>query len=92
VFAFEAPRPTPATGSASFAFTLDRPARVALVLYDLSGRTVRTLVPPSEGGAQRHQVTWDGKDDRGARVATGLYIVRLTVNGRTLERRLPLLR
>jgi flagellar hook assembly protein FlgD len=53
---------------------------------------VRTLVPPSEGGAQRHQVTWDGKDDRGARVATGLYIVRLTVNGRTLERRLPLLR
>jgi flagellar hook assembly protein FlgD len=44
---------------------------------------VATLVARAES-AGRHVVTWDGRDARGQRVASGVYLVRLTA-GTTLE-------
>jgi glucose/arabinose dehydrogenase len=91
-FEFGAPRPTPAVGSTVLSFTLGHPARVELVVYDIGGRAVRTLVAPGVWSASRHEVTWDGTDGAGQRVTPGLYVARLTVDGRTRERRIPMLR
>jgi hypothetical protein len=51
-----------------------------LRVYDLSGRLVRTLVaePVTPG---THSVTWNGQDDSGARVASGVYFARLSCAG-----------
>jgi hypothetical protein len=87
-----APWPSPsADGRATFAWTLPggagEGARVALRVHDLAGRVVRTLVdaaqPPGE-----HRLAFDGRDDRGARLAPGLYFVRLSRGASQSTRRL----
>jgi len=45
---------------------------VQLQLFDLAGRAVRTVTVP----AGRDFVTWDGRDDRGESVASGMYLLR----------------
>lgn len=87
-----APWPSPSTdGRATFAWSLPggagAGARVALRVHDLAGRVVRTLVdapqPPGE-----HRLAFDGRDDRGARLAPGLYFVRLSRGASQSTRRL----
>jgi hypothetical protein len=53
---------------------------VQLRIYDVSGRLVRTLVDGIEP-AGRQSTTWDGRDDRGRRVATGVYFYRFDAAG-----------
>ena len=61
---------------------------VSLVIYDVLGRTVRTLV---EGKLAGSTVTWDGTDDQGHRVQPGMYFSRLTNGGRVAVEKIALL-
>ena len=45
-----------------------------LRIYNLAGQTVRTLLPDRPGVGGYHEVTWNGRDDRGLAVASGVYI------------------
>ena len=49
---------------------------VSLRVYDVSGRLVRTLVD-GEKGAGYHTAVWDGRDDAGTEVASGVYFCRM---------------
>lgn len=72
--------PNPFRTSTTMHFTLGEAGPVDVAVYDLSGRRVRELVArPLEAGEQR--VTWDGRDDAGARVGAGIYFVRLRTAG-----------
>ena len=59
-------------------------------IFDISGHLVRTLVDAEETPGYK-SVVWDGLDSRGRRVATGVYLYRLTGRGFTETRRLTLL-
>jgi flagellar hook assembly protein FlgD len=63
-----------------FAYELPRAQAASLAIYDLGGRRVAALAS-GEQGAGRHAVTWNATDDRGARVAGGLYFARFTTAG-----------
>jgi hypothetical protein len=74
--------PNPFSHRTSLRFTLERNAsKVEIVIFDIRGRRVRTLLDRlmTRGG---HLVGWDSRDDRGRQVATGIYFVRLSVDGR----------
>ena len=65
--------------------------RVRLRLYDAAGRLVRTLVDGPQGaGAQ--SVVWNGRDDGGRPVATGVYFCELVTPDRRFTRKMTLLR
>jgi YD repeat-containing protein len=68
--------PTPFRGSTTLHFDLPRPERVRLTVFDPSGRRVRTLVE-GEFASGRHGARWDGRDEHGRRVGSGLYFARL---------------
>ncbi len=59
-------------------FRLDLPVRrhVRLVLHDVAGRHVRTLLEGSTAEGP-HELVWSGRDDRGRLVGSGVYWVRL---------------
>jgi glucose/arabinose dehydrogenase len=76
----------------SFAYTLSASARVEMDLYDVRGRLVRRLLAPGLQPAGPHTENWDGRDQDGRSVPAGLYFVRLSVNGKFFERRVPLIR
>ena len=79
--------PKPFHDEAHVAFTLPRGGPASLTVLDVQGRRVRSL---SAGAlpAGRQSARWDGRDEAGRRVASGLYFVRLEVGGVKLVRRL----
>ena len=82
--------PNPCNPTTVIPFDMPAPAAVRLRLFDVAGRPVRTLVRDAQAG--RNAVTWDGTDDAGRPVGTGIYVYRLEAPGFTAARRLALVR
>jgi flagellar hook assembly protein FlgD len=73
--------PNPFNPRTSFSFTLDRNERVTLAVYDVRGSRVRTIVDTVlPAGRYEQQFSWDGVNDRGAAVNSGMYFYRLTTD------------
>ena len=66
-------------------------ARVELGIYNIAGELVRTLAAGEVPGG-RHTVVWNGLDDEGRQVSSGVYLVRLESNGNTETRKVALLK
>jgi hypothetical protein len=66
-------------------------ARVAIVVFDVTGRRVRTLVD-GQKPAGSQSVVWDGRDDRGRGVASGIYFYRMTAGSFVQTRKMVLLK
>ena len=64
---------------------------VRLQIYNVLGQTIRTLVAERQEPGF-YSVHWDGKDDRGASAASGLYFYRLQAGEQVLVRRMMLMR
>jgi hypothetical protein len=75
--------PNPFNPETSIAYDLSTDGRVRLTVYGIGGQLVRTLVDADQP-AGRYTVRWDGKDDAGHPVASGVYFYRVeSVPGRT---------
>ena len=84
-FRLEPARPNPFNPATTIAFTLDRPGVARLRIIDAAGHSVRVLAEESFA-AGRHVVTWDGRDDAGRGMASGVYWAELTAGGGAAER------
>jgi flagellar hook assembly protein FlgD len=58
-------------------FTTSAPGSVTARVFDLSGRLVRTITAAGSLEAGDHTLVIDGRDDRGATLATGVYFYRI---------------
>jgi len=65
--------------------------KVRLVIYDLRGHLVRTLVDRDREPG-RYQVHWDGRDDRGAHVSSGIYLYRIEAGEFVSTKKMTLVR
>jgi hypothetical protein len=90
-FALRQNYPNPFEASTTIRYDLPVRAEVRLAIYDVLGRTVRTLVA-REQFAGAHAVVWDGRDDAGREVASGLYVYRLTAGAFTKSAEMILLK
>jgi hypothetical protein len=68
--------PNPFNPTTKIEFTLAKPGFVSLNIYDLLGRKVRTLVSEHLSSGYK-SVLWDGRNDSGKDVASGIYFYRL---------------
>jgi len=75
-FALQAPAPNPFNPRTELAFRTEQPGHVALRILDLRGRVVATLLDAPRSAGE-HTVIWEGRDDRGGRVASGTYVAEL---------------
>ncbi|MGD9400843.1 MAG: FlgD immunoglobulin-like domain containing protein [bacterium] len=82
--------PNPFTKQTALNFSLPQEANVSLAIYNVSGQRVRTL-HSGMASAGDHQVTWDGLDDAGARVARGVYFARMESMGFSATEKVVLL-
>jgi hypothetical protein len=83
--------PNPFNPSTAVRFVLPEPGEVELSVYDIRGRLVTTLVAERlEAGF--HETVWRGRDSHGGTVSAGVYLCRLTVEGRVMTRKLTLLK
>jgi hypothetical protein len=85
-------RPNPFNPTTMLSFTVPPPGgHVSISVYDISGRLVRTL---HEGPAFPgfHEVTWDGRDALGNRVASGIYFARMDAPDFSAARKMLLIK
>ncbi len=84
-------RPNPFNPETTIRFDLPYPAFVRLEIFTVPGQRLRTLVA-QELPAGVHHVVWNGRDERGMRVSSGVYVYRLQTRGLTRTRRMLLLK
>ncbi len=83
--------PNPFNPGTIIGFSTPSRSSVKLVIFDILGRRVRTLInqemPPGS-----HSADWDATDDAGQRVTSGVYFVRLNAGSSTAVRKMVLVR
>ena len=89
--ALEPNHPNPFNSRTRIAYRLALSGRVRLSIYNTLGKPVRTLVERFQSPGA-YQVSWDGRDDRGRPLASGVYLYRLAADQGVETRKLTLLR
>jgi hypothetical protein len=84
--------PNPFNPMTTISYDLPEPAKVSLVIYDVAGKMVLTLVAVEDVGAGRHEEVWNGRDDKGQIVAAGVYFYRLDAGEYSETRRMTLVK
>ena len=83
--------PNPFNPETWLTYELPSQTRVVMTVYSLSGQKVRTLVDEDHTQG-RYSVSWDGKDDFGGAVASGVYLCRMDAGTFASVRKMTLLR
>lgn len=83
--------PNPSPGRVMLTYAVPRASEVRVVIYDVLGRRVRTMVDRMHQPG-RYQRVWDGRNGGGERVASGVYLVRLTAGGQQHVQKVALVR
>jgi hypothetical protein len=83
--------PNPFNPRTTIGFDISSPSHARLEIFSASGRLVRTLVDAVRP-AGSHQVVWDGRDDAGRSVGSGIYFYRLRAGTFSESRRMTILK
>jgi hypothetical protein len=83
--------PNPFNPQTSIAFTVRERGRVLLTIHGVAGDRVRTLASEDLAPGP-HSRTWDGLDDRGQQVASGVYFYKMVAGNFTATRKMVLLK
>ncbi|MDZ4181792.1 MAG: T9SS type A sorting domain-containing protein, partial [Candidatus Cloacimonadaceae bacterium] len=81
--------PNPFNPETTIAFSVPTTGKTDIKIYNLKGQLVRNLMS-RDLAAGNHNVVWNGKDDNGAGVSSGLYFYRVTNNSKTITRKMLL--
>jgi hypothetical protein len=84
-------RPNPFRKQAFIEYQLPLPGNVRVVIYNLAGQVVKTLVD-QEKGAGVHTVVWSAMDNSGRQVPSGAYFLRLEAGQHSVTRKLAVVR
>ena len=83
--------PNPFNPETAIRFSLPRAAEVSVRVYDQLGRLVRTLVQGYRAPGTQVAI-WDGRNDAGQQVASGVYVYTVTSAGRSFSRKMIMLK
>jgi hypothetical protein len=86
VFQLHANFPNPFNPTTTIDYDLNQAGDVQLSVYDMLGQKVADLYTGAQAMGS-YSVTWDGRDEHGATVASGVYFYRLLLDGQTSQSR-----
>lgn len=84
--------PNPFNPRTTIRYALPKKLAVELSIFDAAGRRVRRLVDETQDGPSHYEVTWDGIDSQGLRVASGVYLYQLRAGDTVKTRRMVLVK
>jgi hypothetical protein len=84
--------PNPANPEARITARLARPGPVRVRLFTPDGRLVRTILDLPNAAAGDLAIRIDGRDQRGARLASGIYLYRVELRGESITGRISIMR
>jgi hypothetical protein len=90
-FALDQNYPNPFNPTTTIKYALEEDAQVTLKIYNMLGQEVRTLINGRQEAGFR-QIMWDGLNNAGSRVTSGIYFYRLTASNYTAVKKMLLLK
>jgi len=91
-FRLEQNYPNPFNPSTIISYSLPQASEINIIIYNMLGQKIRSLVGKIKQAAGTHTTQWDGRDDAGKQVASGIYIYRMRAGDFVQSRKLMLLR
>lgn len=76
--------PNPFNPATEITYSLEKPCRVQLEIFNLTGQKIKTLVNATQPRGQ-HLVIWNGDNDQNHPVASGIYFYQLTLHGENFQ-------
>ncbi|MDP3114248.1 MAG: C25 family cysteine peptidase [Candidatus Cloacimonadaceae bacterium] len=83
--------PNPFNPTTTIAFNAAQGGNAKLMIYNIKGQVVKTLLE-SDVARGKHSIIWNGTDDGGKAVGSGLYFYSLSINGNSQTRKMLLLK
>ncbi len=83
--------PNPFNPTTQIGYTLPNAEKVEIVVYNIFGQIVKTLISQNQGPGY-HSVVWDGTSKTGERVSSGVYYYKVTAGKHTAVKKLALLK
>ena len=90
-FSLEQNYPNPFNPTTRIDYSLPQSAQVKLIVFNILGQKVRTLVN-SKMNAGKHHVVWNGRDDAGRVLPSGVYYYQLDLDGTRITRKMVLMK
>ena len=85
-------RPNPFNPTTTIEFTVKDRTDVQLRIYNVAGQLVRTLVDEVKSPGEVHTATWDGRNDAGQSVSSGVYFYKLVAGNFVQTKKMVLLK
>jgi hypothetical protein len=83
--------PNPFNPTTEIRFDIPKSSSVKMVVYDIMGRVVRTLVDQKmEAGS--HRISWNGRDQAGNTVSSGVYFYHISADGFAATKKMTLMK
>ena len=78
--------PNPFNPSTTIEYTLQKEDKVELKIFNVLGKEIKTLINKSQQNGN-YKVVWDGTDNKGEKVSSGIYFYRLQINNATVTKK-----
>ena len=83
--------PNPFNPSTTICYSVPKDGEVNLAIYNAKGQLINTLISGYRNKGN-YQIVWQGKDAKGSSVASGLYFTRLVSGGKTITKKMLLMK
>jgi len=83
--------PNPFNPETTINFSLKESGKVRINIYNLKGQLVKQLID-TELPSGKHQIVWNGKDNQGRNVGSGIYLYRMEAKGYTNTKKMMLMK
>jgi len=74
--------PNPFNPTTTISFSIPEESNVKLSIYNIKGQKIKSLLNDQITSGE-HSIVWNGEDDSGKKVSSGVYLYKLNVNGKT---------
>jgi len=91
-FALDQNYPNPFNPTTTISFSLPTSSPVTFEIYNMLGVKIRTLLAGQTQSAGIHMITWDGKDDAGLTMPSGVYLYRVHAGSFLASKKMTLLK
>ncbi|MFQ5752483.1 MAG: T9SS type A sorting domain-containing protein, partial [bacterium] len=92
IFSLSQNYPNPFNPTTQINYTLPRTSKVSLKIFNVLGQEIRHLVKNEQQTAMAYSIEWDGKDELGLAVSSGVYFYKLQAGGVTEIKKMILMR
>ncbi|MEO0227975.1 MAG: T9SS type A sorting domain-containing protein [candidate division WOR-3 bacterium] len=91
-FALNSPAPNPFINKTRISYSIAKPCKVEIKVFDITGRVVKTLINKNSQNPNVYTILWNGEDNEGRRLNSGIFFIRMKAGDFSATKKVMLLK